>query len=214
MKQILDTFTSLLREKFGTPIVTTEDCIRYTFFAALLHAGLKPHQIVQELPHPAIHQKEVDTWIPDYKGSEYFIEFKFDRLPSGGSTQNKTDRSGKLLNDMLRLAMIPSEVGKKRDRMFVYLTDAGMHTYFTNPNNGYAGIYDGNCNQTQEITQRFMTSRPQSAQKAITCEMFPIRATPIYKLAVNHQLQLRVFLIERIVEPSGGAYAPPRAAHP
>lgn len=202
MKQVFDSFAALLRRRFSTSIVTTEDSIRYTFFAALLDAGLKPHQTIQELPHPVIDRKEIDTWIPDYEGSEYFIEFKFDRVPSSGLTQNKTDRSGKLLNDMLRLAMVPSGVDKARRRLFVYLTDGGMHTYFTNPNNGYVSIYDAECNQPKEISEQFITTRPKSAQKSISCEIFPMRVTLLYKVAVNQEIQLRIFLTEKNIEPS------------
>jgi hypothetical protein len=39
-------FAELLRVRFENEVPTTEDSIRYTFFAGLLRAGLQPHEIV------------------------------------------------------------------------------------------------------------------------------------------------------------------------
>ena len=78
-------FADLLRVRFENAVPTTEDSVRYTFFAGLLRAGLQPHEIVLEHRHDAIAGAEIDTFIPGIgTGPAVAIEFKYDRgIPSG-----------------------------------------------------------------------------------------------------------------------------------
>ena len=44
---------------------TTEDSIRYSFFAALMQSeGVSPSDVIQEFPHTKIMNAKVDTYIP------------------------------------------------------------------------------------------------------------------------------------------------------
>ena len=62
MKDIFAEFAQLLRKRFGQGVYTTEDSIRYTFFAALLaKSDLEAQDVVLEYPHPQIPGAEVDT---------------------------------------------------------------------------------------------------------------------------------------------------------
>ena len=48
MTQAIAAFVPLLKTRLSASIFTTEDSVRYTFFAALLHAGVQPEQVVLE----------------------------------------------------------------------------------------------------------------------------------------------------------------------
>jgi hypothetical protein len=159
MNNIFNQFCNLLKTRFKTDIITTEDSIRYTFFAALLKNGLEPHQVVQELPHPKIRNKEIDTFIPNYNNKCY-IEFKYDRQNNKDVTQNKTDRAGKFINDLLRLSII-----NEGQKIFVYLTDEGMNTYFSNKNNDFEFIYHSEKGTRISIAKEFLENRPESSKK-------------------------------------------------
>ena len=52
MKDIFAEFAQLLRKRFGQGAYTTEDSIRYTFFAALLvKSDFEAQDVVLEYPH-------------------------------------------------------------------------------------------------------------------------------------------------------------------
>jgi len=57
-------FSTLLGERLGLEVFTTEDSIRYTFYTALLSStGLKHTDVILEHPHPVIPGAEIDTII-------------------------------------------------------------------------------------------------------------------------------------------------------
>ena len=86
-------FQELLTTRFNRGVHTTEDGVRYTFFAALMRAGFSPDEIALEFPHTATKGKEIDTVIVDEAGlPAAAIEFKYDRaIPS--ARQPSTDES-------------------------------------------------------------------------------------------------------------------------
>ena len=51
MAQAIAAFVPLLEKRLNSGIFTTEDSVRYTFFAALLHTGVQPEQVVLEAPY-------------------------------------------------------------------------------------------------------------------------------------------------------------------
>ena len=73
------TFNDQLFTRLEKNTFTTEDSVRYTFFACLMkHTALATHDIVLEFPHNTLDGAEIDTYLPDYLGSEVIIEFKYD----------------------------------------------------------------------------------------------------------------------------------------
>ncbi len=164
MESILAAFSSLLRERLSRETFTTEDSIRYTFFAALLRdSHLAPHDIVLEYPHPQIPGAEVDTFLPVFGGRPLAIEFKYDRrIPSGASVP-RPQNAGELFKDisrLIRLDMKPEPV-----RVLVYLTDAVMAGYFANPKNGHAAFFGLPCGQRLRIDSTYISGKATTFQR-------------------------------------------------
>lgn len=129
----LQLFVTLISRRLELRVATTEDSIRYTFFAALLASGLEPEQVVIEYPHSAIKGARVDTMILD----EHFepsasIEFKYDRMNPGGTNQPLPMKAGAAFADLSRLAKLP----EKQIRLFVHVMDRELARYLASPRNG------------------------------------------------------------------------------
>src|SRR5713226_5255731 len=106
--QLADTFkqfSTLLGERLGLGVFTTEDSIRYTFCIALLSSGgLKHTDVILEYPHPVIPGAEIDTIIRGVNDRQpVAVEFKYDRENPGGTNQNRTQRAAAVVNDIFRL---------------------------------------------------------------------------------------------------------------
>lgn len=142
MQKVLEHFSAMLRARFEARVFTTEDSIRYTFYAAAsMYAGVRPTEVVLEFPHPVIAGAEVDTIIlATAERSSTAIEFKYDRGNPGGTNQNRTQRAASVLVDVFRLAKIPRGVAARR--YFVYVTDSEMAGYLKNPANRLNGFFD------------------------------------------------------------------------
>jgi hypothetical protein len=65
---------------------------------------LKPEDIVLEHDHASIARAKIDTWIPDYAGRSYAIEFKYDRPIPSKLNPPLTQKAGQVLRDVFRLA--------------------------------------------------------------------------------------------------------------
>ena len=75
MKDIFAEFAQLLRKRFEQGVYTTEDSIRYTFFAALLaKSDLEAQDVVLEYPHPQIPGAKVDTLLTSDRGAALLHE--------------------------------------------------------------------------------------------------------------------------------------------
>lgn len=123
-------FGRLLGERLSLDVRTTEDTIRYTFYYALMSSGGVRHtDLTLEYPHPALSGAKIDTLLNPGSGRESVaFEFKYDRANPGGANQNRTQRAGKALNDLFRLAKFREAALK----YFVYVTDDEMAGYFRN----------------------------------------------------------------------------------
>jgi hypothetical protein len=56
-------FVTLLRRRLAGTVVTTEDSVRYTCFAALMRQGFEPEKIILEHPVPASGRERLDSVI-------------------------------------------------------------------------------------------------------------------------------------------------------
>jgi hypothetical protein len=160
MIEIFENFGELLDERFELGVVTTEDSVRYTFFAALLQAGVKPHQVVLEYPHPSIERAKIDTWIPSYKEGSVAFEFKYDRDPPGGKSQPKTQKAGYVFKDLRRQVKVAKGVGIRS--YFIYVTSEEMAVYFRNPNNGYAELWELIQGGKLKIDENYFSNKPET----------------------------------------------------
>ena len=160
MIEILEKFGELLDKRFALGVVTTEDSIRYTFFAALLEAGVQPHQVVLEYPHPSIERAKIDTWLPNFKEGPVAFEFKYDRNPPGGKNQPKTQKAGSVFKDLKRQVHVATDVGARS--YFVYVTSEEMATYFGSSKNGYAEFWELKQGKKVEMDQNYFLEKPNT----------------------------------------------------
>jgi hypothetical protein len=165
MLAIFQRFGDLLDERFKRGVVTTEDSVRYTFFAALLNAGILPHEVVLEYPHPAIERAKIDTWLPSYKEGSVAIEFKYDRDPPGGKNQPKTQKAGYVFKDLHRQVHVAKEIGVRS--FFVYVTSEEMATYFRNPINGHTQLWSLGAGEELGIDEDYFSNKPQTFLAAL-----------------------------------------------
>ncbi|KAA8787112.1 hypothetical protein ABIE27_003360 [Paenibacillus sp. 4624] len=142
MDYIIEKFSSLLNERLlYNDIRTTEDTIRYTFFASLiLTEHIKPHEIILEYPHPGIINKEVDAYIPSVKEKQgIIVEIKYDSNTLALTNSSRTMKAGKIVNDLFRLAHFNIDPHAKK--WMIYVTDEEMNGYFSNIKNGLNDFY-------------------------------------------------------------------------
>lgn len=122
-------FEELLIRRMASGVHTSEDGVRYTFFAALAKSGFSPEQVALEYPHPNVKRAQVDTVVLDETGRPALaVEFKYDRdIPSGAATPRPM-KAGDLFADLIRL----SQFRDPCERLFVYVTDSIMANYLRN----------------------------------------------------------------------------------
>ena len=187
IESIIRLFCSLLSDRLKAGTHTTEDSVRFTFFAAMLKEGINPSDVVLEYPHPNLTRKTIDTWIVQKGGDTGLaIEFKYNR--AGNDNQQRTKHAGKALHDLHRMSQIPLGM----HRLFIYLTDAEMARYFSNPNNGLSDFFGGElgCISTigpQDLVDRAVTLREAAALEA------PIKINTLCKESLHDMHELRVW---------------------
>jgi len=153
---VLERFGELLHTRLESDVLTTEDSVRYTFFAALLEkGGIDCHNVIMEYRHPSIPGAEVDTWIPSIDGSGLAVEFKYDRDIPSGRNAPRTQKAGKVFHDLYRLGKIEAHMR----RVFVYLTGPEMAGYFGNPTNGLTRFFLLPSGESLAIDSAFMAGK-------------------------------------------------------
>ena len=147
--------------------LSSEDTIRYDFFFALTDVErIQPWEVILEAPYPndilnlERNSSEIDLMIlPNEKSSQGLIcEFKYDR--KANSTINKTNRYGKLINDILRLSLL-DEYKENHQCLFIYVTDSEMTKY------KYGFHYLQHITEIFELTKEFIDNLPKSARDQI-----------------------------------------------
>lgn len=147
-------FAALLETRVRHDVWTTEDSVRYTLFAAMLHNKVKPHEVIQEFPHPVLRGgKRVDTWMPDFHGETVAIEFKYDA--SRGTTLNETQRAGAVFEDLRRLQLLSDDAVC----YFVYVAMKEMDRHFRNQHAELYGLAQG---ESFEIRRSYFDEKPPS----------------------------------------------------
>lgn len=193
MQSIFTTFADLIRERIEAGTPTTEDSVRYTFFAALLENGVAAKDVVLEYPHPAIARAEVDTWLPSYQGVAVAIEFKYDRDPPGGKNQPRTQKAGSVFRDLRRLSLTAAET--KAKSYFVYLTTAEMAIYFRNPNNGHHGLFGLRPGETTTIKNSYFEGKPNTFMATLG-EKFEATLTTVMSRSLPAGYELRIYEVQ------------------
>ncbi|MDX6531697.1 MAG: hypothetical protein QOH41_3987 [Blastocatellia bacterium] len=191
-------FSDLLNERFRRDVYTTEDSIRYTFYAALLSTTeLEPIDLILEHNHPGIQGAQIDTVITGSNGIA--VEFKYDRGNPGGSNQNRTLRAAAVMADIFRLVKVPSSLAT--EKYFIYITDSEMARYFRNPTNRLQEFFELTGTAQFSIT----SSRFQSSSPTFTTRIAPLvcdcAVVSVYSadLAGGHCFRAFQVLAEQIV---------------
>lgn len=184
--------------------LSSEDTIRYDFFFALTEVErIQPWEVILEAPYPndilnlERNSSEIDLMIlPNDKRSQGLIcEFKYDR--KANSTINKTNRYGKLINDILRLSLL-DHYKENHQCLFIYVTDSEMMKY----KNGFH--YQQHINEILELKNEFIDNLPKSARdqinliflNAFISQNFNISCKLIYKNVVDISHSIYVWNIK------------------
>jgi hypothetical protein len=195
MKNVWEEFAYLLDRRFKVDVITTEDSVRYTFFAALLRQKLaEPEEVILELPHPKIARAEIDTWIVRRNDCPIAIEFKYDRQIPSGHNSPRPMKAGKLFNDLFRLALI-CQPGKTLC-YFVYLTDSEMASYLQNKANGLADFFDCTPVSPLFVGQVYIEGKSTTFQTQAG-EITPLSLVSVHSQSLPKQHELRVFEVRR-----------------
>jgi len=195
MRQTFELFAKLLDERLAAAVPTKEDSVRYTFFYALLSSTAYKHtEVIVEHRHPVIVNREIDFLvIPQDNSPSIALEFKYDHTIPSGRNLNKTERAGRFFNDLLRLAHVPRSTATRK--FFVYVTDAQMASYFRNPDNEFADLFDLPTGKDLQVGGEFLDGRPASFCGQVLCDFIPLKAIGAYACGLSEKHLLRVWEI-------------------
>jgi len=127
------TFVQFLEQRLRLGTCSSEDSLRYSFFAALLRHGVKQERVILEYVHPGIKGAKIDTMIMgEDRRPIAAIEFKYDRSNPSKTTQPLPQKAGALFHDFVRLL----KLRERLERYLVYVTDAELANYLSSPRNG------------------------------------------------------------------------------
>ncbi len=152
----MSTFLELLDKRLTVGVLTTEDSIRYTFFAALLHHGIQPERVVLEYPHATVSGARIDTVVLDNSSEPAAaVEFKYDRANPGGSSQPLPQKAGSAFADLRRLALLPLVP----ERYFIYVMDRELARYLASPRNGLHQVFELAACASITLDQDYFSNR-------------------------------------------------------
>jgi len=198
--KMLNRFSYLLEQRLRKNIFTTEDAVRYTFFAALMDTtDLQPDNVIPEYPHPARPKAEIDTWLTDASGGgNTAFEFKYDRAIPSGLNTNVTQKSGKLFCDFQRLALIPLE--SNASRFCVYLASQAMSGYWSN---NFRDFWSLNVSESLALNPAYLAKKPETFKaQLIGNQSFSATITLRYSSSLPEQHELRVYEITTVNDES------------
>lgn len=177
--QLLDNYWSLLKQRIENFKLSSfgEDTIRYDFcFSAIKTLGIEPFEVQLEVeipgelfihgskpekPKQGRHERKPEM---DLMVDNYVCEFAFFRKQK--STQPATKNHGKLINDMIRLAMYKTLSDNTKSHYMVCLTDSHMIKY-GQPSEGKRGPKATPIQEEYIIDKGFLRTLPRIAMKPI-----------------------------------------------
>jgi len=195
MIEIFNEFEQLLDKRFKKKIDTTEDSIRYTFFASLLNHGIAPDEVILEYPHPNIPRAKIDTWLPNYLNNHSIaLEFKYDRDIPSGKNQPKTQKAGNIFKDIKRLVYFLNKKNEKVIRAyFIYVTNEKMANYLQS---NFSDFW--NLQQKKElfINESYLNKRPKTFLISLN-GIFDARIICILNSKLSSKHYLRIYEIKQ-----------------
>lgn len=140
--------------------------------------------------------RKSDTWIPNYAGRTYAIEFKYDRPIPSGSNQPLTQKAGQALKDVFRLAQ--AHLLGTIETIFIYLTAREMASYFSNTANGLIDFFNMQLGAELSILSNYLDHRAVTLRRAAgTVIPCTARILLSHSLPLGHEL--RAYAINRII---------------
>ena len=188
-------FAELLNTRLKSEIFTTEDSVRYSFFAALHEQGVQPHEVVLEYRHPVIHRAQVDTWIPDLDPDGLAVEFKYDRPIPSDRNQPRPQKAGMVLKDLFRLARFPAPAR----RLFIHLTSSEMSDYLGREKNRLTGFFNLEIGEGLVIDQDMLSACCNTLQRAAGPPV-PCLVHKRFQSALPNQNLLQVWQVAAPIE--------------
>lgn len=128
IKNVFNQFCQDLKNRSG---LTTEDNVRYYWFAAMMQQDHNLNNYTLEYSYPSLPGKELDLL---YQGKETLaFEMKFHHHVTKPAFDHLLAAGG-LIDDLQRLQSLTS---KELHRYFLYVTDDEMDKYLNNGSNAY-----------------------------------------------------------------------------
>ncbi|HEX5398308.1 MAG TPA: hypothetical protein VFY06_04595 [Verrucomicrobiae bacterium] len=180
-------FSQLLDIRLAKSVFTTEDSVRYTFFAAVLECeNLNPEDIILEHRHPKIRSALIDTWISAINGNSVALEFKYHRDIPSGSNANRTELAGKIFHDLYRLGQFDTTAL----RIFVYLASNEMTNHFSSERNRLNEFFSLGQGAALRIDDAFFAGRAKSFTSMVpTTPNIEVVSLFTRSLPQNHQIR-------------------------
>jgi hypothetical protein len=190
---VISVFEDLLITRMATGIHTTEDGVRYTFFAVILKSGLPPEKVALEYPHPKTTRAQLDTVLVDGNGQPTLaVEFKYDReIPSGSATPRPM-KAGDLFADLIRV----SQFSDPCERLFVYVTDSIMATYLRSQPKPLSDFFSLSPGQTLDLTPGLFVDLTKTFQDRMGIWPAQLRIVNVAKRELPRAHHLRIYEIQ------------------
>ena len=134
IKRVFTNFCEQLRNRTE---FTSEDTIRYYWFASMLKQDDNLNDFILEKPYEELQNKELDLWYGNQTSKEpWALEIKFHRNTKQADFA-KTYGAGAIFDDLQRLCRIKNCAGINCHRLLLYVTDEVMHNYLCAGGNSY-----------------------------------------------------------------------------
>lgn len=186
--EVFEQFSALLTKRFELRVPTTEDSIRYTFFAALINGGFQPEQVVIEFKHPSIPGAEVDTvLLADSGAPAIALEFKYDRVAN--STSPKPQKAGALFADVSRLLRFTNVLS----RYFVYVTDTEMAEYLDKSDHGLQKFFRLQSGDSLIVNPAFLKVCPLTFHKRMGSWAAAAKLHAVWSQELPMENQVRIY---------------------
>ncbi len=191
----VNSFSRLLERRIEKGVLTTEDSVRYTFYAALLAEGtIPPDQVVMEYPHPQILSARVDTMLLDDRLTPTVaMEFKYDREIPSGRTAPRPQKAGAVFGDLARLLALPAV----ESRLLIHLCSAELARYWSEPKNGLSAVFGMKQGTVMEIPESYFSGRCETFRKSVGTWPGVADLSCAVNLSLPRGHELRIYEVEQ-----------------
>ena len=120
------------------------------------------------------------------------LEFKYDRKIPSGRNAPRSQKAGKLFNDIYRLTQFHADTNPTL--WFVYLADSEMVNYLRNERNGLMGFFELAVGEVLRVDKEYICSKSDTFQGAIG-EALSAQIKCMWNEKMLNQHEMRVYEI-------------------